>query len=168
MLARRSEPTCGTESGCLAPSSRYYRSSRAPPPARPCARPPVDRERFDVALSLHASGLWPGREVRIWDEFHRLGTVMSQAQGAHAYKVRQLSRWGFFFRAHGAEIDHIYGKYGTKAFLVELTRSGLHPLKPSLLKVPFRWYNPERPERHVDKGWAAIRALVHTLSDEGR
>ncbi len=154
----------------------YYRSSRAPlsqPETRALDRL-LDRERFDVALSLHAfggfvytpwAGLWERPED--WTEFHRLGTVMSQAQGAHAYKVRQLSRWGFFFRAHGAEIDHIYGKYGTKAFLIELTRSGLHPLKPSLLKVPFRWYNPERPDRHVDKGWAAIRALVHTLSYEG-
>lgn len=154
----------------------YYRTSRAPlsqPETRALDRL-LDRERFDVALSLHAfggfvytpwAGLWERPED--WTEFHRLGTIMSQAQGAHAYKVRQLSRWGFFFRAHGAEIDHIYGKYGTKAFLIELTRSGLHPLKPSLLKVPFRWYNPERPDRHVDKGWAAIRALVHTLSYEG-
>ena len=155
----------------------YYRTSRAPlsqPESRALDRL-LDRERFDVALSLHAfggfvytpwAGLWERPDD--WTEFHRLGTVMSQAQGAHAYKVRQLSRWGFFFRAHGAEIDHIYGKYGTKAFLIELTRSGLHPLKPSFLKVPFRWYNPERPERHVDKGWAAIRALVHTLSYEGK
>lgn len=155
----------------------YYRSSRAPlsqPESRALDRL-LARERFDVALSLHAfggfvytpwAGLWERPDD--WDEFHRLGTIMSQAQGAHAYKVRQLSRWGFFFRAHGAEIDHIYGTYGTKAFLIELTRSGLHPLKPGLLKVPFRWYNPERPERHVDKGWAAIRALVHTLADENK
>ncbi len=154
----------------------YYRASPAPlsqPESRALDRL-LDKERFDVALSLHAFGgfvytPWAGDWARPedWAEFHRLGTVMSQAQGAHAYKVRQLSRWGFFFRAHGAEIDHIYGKYGTKAFLVELTRSGLNPLKPSTFKSPFRWYNPARPERHVDKGWAAIRALVHTLAREG-
>ena len=136
-------------------------------------------EDFDVAISLHAfggfvytpwAGLWERPED--WENLHRLGTIMSQAQGAHAYKVRQLSRWGFFFRAQGAEIDHIYGKYGTLAYLIELTRSGLNPFRPSTLKDPFRWYNPLAPERHVDKGVSALRALVHTLAwnqgvDEG-
>ncbi len=153
----------------------YYRASPAPlsqPESRALDRL-LARERFDAALSLHAfggfvytpwAGLW--ERPQDWGEHHRLATVMSQSQGAHAYKVRQLARWGFFFRAHGAEIDHIYGKYGTKAFLIELTRSGLRPFRPSSLKDPFRWYNPERPERHVSKGWSAIRALVHTLSRE--
>ena len=108
----------------------YYRSSRAPlsqPETRALDRL-LDRERFDVALSLHAfggvhapAGLWERPE----DGMSSIGSARhGQAQGAHAYKVRQLSRWGFFFRAHGAEIDHIYGKYGTKAFLVELTARG--------------------------------------------
>ena len=93
---------------------------------------------------------------------------MSQAQGAHAYKVRQLSRWGFFFRAQGSELDHMYGKYGTKSFLIELTRSGLDPFRPNTWKEYFRWYNPIEPDRHVDKGVSALRALVYTISFEGR
>ena len=127
-----------------------------------------------MAVSLHAFGgfmytPWAGAWERPedWKVHHRLGTVMSQAQGAHAYKVRQLSRWGFFFRAHGAEIDHIYGKYDTVAFLIELTRSGLNPFRPETFKTPFNWYNPKKPARHVDKGVSALRALVHTLSMSG-
>ena len=133
------------------------------------------KEEFDIAVSLHAFGgfiylPWAGRWKRPdeWKEMHRWGMVMSQAQGAHAYKVRQLSRWGFFFRAQGAEIDHIYGKYGTFAYLMELTRSGLHPFRPATWKDYFRWYNPSRPQRHVEKGSHALRALVHTRAWEDR
>ena len=132
-------------------------------------------ERFDVALSLHSfggfvytpwSGLW--ERPADWPELHRLGTVMSQAQGSHAYKVRQLSRWGFFFRAHGSEIDHIYGKYGTLAYLIELSRSGVNPFRPQTFREYFHWYNPQRPDRHVERGVRALRSLVHTLDWEGR
>lgn len=152
---------------------QYYRSTKAPlsQPESQALDRLLAKEDFDVAVSLHAfggfvytpwAGLWERPED--WKTHHRLGTVMSQAQGAHAYKVRQLSRWGFFFRAHGAEIDHIYGQYDTLAFLIELTRSGLNPFRPRSFKSPFNWYNPKRPKRHVDKGIASLRALVYTLS----
>ena len=154
----------------------YYGHS-AEPLSQPESRA-LDRlleERFDFAISLHAFGgfiytPWAGRWKRPqdWKDIHRWGTVMSQAQGAHAYKVRQLSRWGFFFRAQGAEIDHIYGKYGTLAYLIELTRSGLHPFRPSTWKDYFRWYNPREPGPHVEKGSHALRALVHTRAWEDR
>lgn len=132
------------------------------------------QEGFDVAVSLHSFGgffytPWSG----IWTQppdmqtFVRLGDIMGKAQGAHAYKTRQLSRWGFFFRAHGSEIDHIYGRYGTLPFLIELSRSGLSPWRPQDFKRPFRLYNPIRPAKHVDKGVSAIRQLVGTMSREG-
>ena len=154
----------------------YYRSTEAPlsQPESQALDRLLAAESFDVAVSLHAfggfmytpwAGLWERPED--WKIHHRLGTVMSQAQGAHAYKVRQLSRWGFFFRAHGAEIDHIYGKYDTVAFLIELTRSGLNPFRPETFKSPFNWYNPKEPARHVEKGVSALRALVYTASMEG-
>ena len=80
----------------------YYSSSRAPlsQPETRALDGLTERERFDVALGLtpSAGSSTPlGRALGApedWTEFHRLGTVMSQAQGAHAYKVRQLSRWG--------------------------------------------------------------------------
>jgi hypothetical protein len=131
-------------------------------------------EQFDVAISLHSfggfvytpwAGLW--ERPKDWETLHRLGTIMSQAQGAHAYKVRQLSRWGFFFRAQGAEIDHIYGKYGTLAYLIELSRSGINPFRPYTLRDHFYWYNPPRPDRHVEKGHGSLQALVHTLAWDG-
>jgi len=153
----------------------YYASSPAPlsqPESQAIDK--LASTGFDVAVSLHAFGgffyyPWSGLWQRPPDhqEFVRLGRVMAKAQGSHAYKVRQLSRWGFFFRAHGSEIDHIYGEYGTLAFLIELTRSGLNPLRPRTLGTHFRWFNPVRPDRHIDKGVSALRALVGTLAWDG-
>lgn len=127
------------------------------------------RERYDRAASLHAFGgffyyPWTGRFARPPDEaeFVRLGRRMEQAQGAHAYRTRQLGRWGFFFRAQGSEIDHLYGRYGTHAFLVELTRSGIEPLRPWTWKSYFRWYNPADADPHVERGVRAMRALIET------
>lgn len=127
----------------------------------------AERERYDRAASLHAFGgffyhPWSGRWKRTKDhaEFVRLGRMMEDAQGAHAYKTRQLSRWGFFFRAQGTELDHLYGRYETKTFLIELTRSGIKPLRPKTWKTYFRWYNPEDADPHRALGLAAVRALV--------
>jgi hypothetical protein len=125
------------------------------------------RERFDRAASLHAFGgffyyPWAGRWQRPpdWAAFVHLGQAMEAAQGPRAYKTQQLARWAFFFRAHGAEIDHLYGRYGTFAFLIELTRSGVNVLKTKDFRTYFRWYNPREPGRHLEKAVAALRALA--------
>lgn len=123
------------------------------------------REHYDRAVSLHAFGgfmfyPWSGRWERPADDdaFRALGHAMQLAQNGRAYDVRQLARWGFFFRAQGSEIDHLYGTYGTKAFLIELTRSGI-TLNPHTWHTYFRWYNPSDPRPHVDGGVRALRAL---------
>ena len=41
--------------------------------------------------------------------------------GKHPYRAKQLSHWMFFFRAQGTELDHFYGKYDSRAFLIEST-----------------------------------------------
>lgn len=108
---------------------------------------------------------WTGRWARPPDHaaFVTLGREMEGAQGTGACRSRQLSRWGFFFRAQGTEIDHLYGRYGTLAWLVELTRSGFDPLHPATsLSSPFRWYNPEDPRPRTERGVAALRALIGT------
>ncbi|MBA2322265.1 MAG: hypothetical protein H0V89_14065 [Deltaproteobacteria bacterium] len=127
----------------------------------------ANERRFDRAASLHAFGgylyhPWSGRWARPPDylDLHRLGREMETAQAGHAYRTRQLSRWGFFFRAHGTEIDHLYGKYGTSAWLIELTRSGLQPGKRDGMRAFFRWYNPERSTAHRQRGVAGVRALA--------
>ncbi len=132
-------------------------------------------ERFDVAVSLHAFGgflyyPWAGRWERPdhWKEFQDLALVMQGGMGAHAYRPRQLSRWGFFFRGLGMEIDHLYGTYGTKAFLVETTRSGLSPLRPAEWTHPFRLYNPLDPARHVREGIRLLRALAWEVGSGSR
>ena len=128
-------------------------------------------ERFDTAVSLHCWGgylyfPWAGHFDRTPDhaEFVALATTMQQAQGRHPYRVQQLSHWGFFFRALGSEIDHLYGQYGTRAFLIEMGRSGIHPLKPDTWRDPFRFYNPVDPRHHTEMGFQALRALAwHTV-----
>jgi len=123
------------------------------------------RECYARAASLHAFGgffyyPWSGRWAAPPDQdaFVAIGRAMEAAQGPKAYKTRQLARWGFFFRAQGTEIDHLYGVYGTKAFLVELTRSGIR--NPHDLKTPFRRYNPRHREAHVEQGLEAMHTLV--------
>ncbi len=130
----------------------------------------ADEGRFHLAFSLHAFGgfvytPWSGRwsRPRDWRCMKLWGETLVAAQGAHAYKVRQLSRWGFFFRAQGTELDHLYGQYGTPTYLVELTRSGMNPLEPSTLFSYFRRYNPVHPARHVREGLRLLMTAVREL-----
>ncbi len=148
----------------------YYKTSPAPlsqPETR--ALDALAAEGWDAAVSLHAFGgyhflPWTGRWERPddWERLVALGRTMQSGQGAHAYKVMQLSRWMFFFRGHGMEIDHLYGSYGIPSVLVELTRSGI--TRRADLKTPFRWYNPRQPDRHVEQGAGALRAIAWTMS----
>lgn len=148
-----------------------YHTSSAVPLSQPESRALdrlADRERYDRSVSLHAFGgylysPWAGRWRHPDDEqaFVTIGREMEQAQGFHAYRPRQLGRWGFFFRAQGAELDHLYGRYGTLAWLIELTRSGFDPRRPlESLRTYFRWYNPADPRPHVARGLAALRVLI--------
>ncbi len=125
----------------------------------------ADAERFDAAVSLHAFGgffysPWAGRWERPADhaEFGRLGGLMQNAMVNHPYRPRQLSRWGFVFRGLGMELDHLYGSYGTYAFLVETTRSGVETLAD--LGSNFRIYNPRDPGPHAREGVRYLRALA--------
>jgi hypothetical protein len=128
------------------------------------------REIYDSAISLHAFGgfvyyPWAGRWERAEDygRLHALATEMASAQSAHAYKPRQLARWGFFFRGHGMELDHLYAEHGTLAYLVETTRSGQDLLRPGEWGFPFRWYNPRQPARHAEEGAALLRAWSRSI-----
>jgi len=124
---------------------------------------------FDLAVSLHAWGglvylPWSGRWDRPpdWPSLHALGVAMNAGQGAHAYRWEQLARWGFFFRAQGSEIDHLYGTYGIPAALVECTKTGLSPFRPGEWGNFFRRYNPRDPSRHVREGLRLLRAgMMH-------
>ncbi len=129
---------------------------------------------FDLAVSLHAFGgfvyaPWSGawRRPPDWPHLLALGTALSSGQGARAYRVLQLARWGFFFRAQGSEIDHLYGRYGIPAFLVECTRSGIEPLRPSTWTDPFRRYNPRDPQPHVREVARLLRAGAVALAAGG-
>ena len=144
----------------------YYQHSETPlsQPESQALDALASREHYDRAVSLHAFGgfmfyPWSGKWERTDDDddFRRLGHAMQLAQNGRAYDVRQLARWGFFFRAQGTEIDHLYGTYGTEAFLIELTRSGV-TLDPRTWKY-FRWYNPTDPDPHVAGGVRALHAL---------
>ncbi len=128
--------------------------------------------KFDVAISLHAFGgffyyPWAGKWPRAadWAELHRLGVVMQDAMSQRPYKPRQLSRWGFFFRGQGMEVDHLYGQHGAMSFLVETTRSGIE--RPADLGTSFRWYNPRDPRPHAAEGVRYLRAMATEIA-QGR
>ncbi|MEQ1501771.1 MAG: M14 family metallopeptidase [Myxococcota bacterium] len=153
----------------------YHASSPAPlsQPETRALDALAARERYDRAASLHAFGgylytPWTGRWRRpeAWPAFVAIGRSMEAAQGPHAYRTRQLSRWGFFFRANGSEIDHLYGRYGTLGYLIELTRSGFDLAHPAdSLRRYVRWYDPEEPRPHVERGVAALQALIRADDD---
>lgn len=131
-------------------------------------------EQFDYAVSMHAFGgfhyfPWAGRWERPpdWQAHLRLGRVMEWGEVEHAYKSRQLSRWGFFFRGLGMEVDHFYAEYGARSFLIEMTRSGLHPLRPGEWSSNFRLYNPPDPAPHAERGMRGLRQLLWFVARPG-
>ncbi len=151
---------------------RRYATSPAPlsQPESQAIDALADRERFDVAVSLHAyggyiyypwAGLWERPPDR--DDFEALGRVFEAGMTTRTYRTQQLSRWAFFFRGHGMEIDHLYGQYGTRAFLVELTRTGRSLWRPRTWKPRFRIYNPEDPQREVNRAVPGLTALARHL-----
>jgi len=132
---------------------------------------------YRAVVSLHAFGgylyhPWSSSWQRPpgWQGYVQSGRCMEQAQGAGAFRTRQLARWGFFFRAHGTELDHFHrdppdglasatrGTPETQSWLLEISRSGL--ARPRDRKTPFRWYNPRRSDPHVDRTVAALDALL--------
>lgn len=154
-----------------------YHSSSEAPLSQPESQA-IDRlarlGRYDLAASLHAFGgwiylPWSGRWQRPPDyqRLYELGRTMAAAQGRGAYKVLQLSRWGFFFRAQGSELDHLYGEHGIPTVLMECTRSGLSLFRPREWRYYFRWYNPRNPARHLREGRRALAAgLRHSSRDD--
>ena len=127
-----------------------------------------EQYRFDASVSIHAFGgyiyyPWAGRYYRPedWKEMHQLAEAMKQAQaGKHPYRIKQLSHWMFLFRAQGTELDHFYGKYGSRAFLIESTRSGIQWWRRSDWTDPFRLYNPRDPTLDINRCTQSIHALI--------
>ncbi len=125
----------------------------------------AERHAYRAVVSLHAFGgylyhpfssRW--RRPEDWEGYVQTGRTMEKAQGAGAFRTRQLARWGFFFRAHGTELDHFHRPEETQSWLLEISRSGL--ARPADRKTPFRWYNPRRPTPHVKRAVAAVDALL--------
>ncbi len=127
---------------------------------------------FEGFVSLHSFGgfiyyPWAGLWARApdWPRLQQIGEAMEGGMGPHAYRPRQLSRWAFFFRGLGMEVDHVYGEFGIPAFLVETTRSGI--TRPADLHTYFRWYNPREPARHVRAGVGMLHAwAIATLASQ--
>lgn len=152
----------------------YYHS---PAPLSQPESQALDRlgaEGFDAVVSLHAFGgflyyPWSGDFSPPPDKatFEAMGQAMAAGQPRGQYTPKQLSHWGFFFRALGSELDHFYGKYGSYTFLIELTRSGIQPTRPSTWRDHFRWYNPVDPALGRAQGLGALRGLIGFV-EEGR
>ena len=122
--------------------------------------------RFDRALSFHSFGAWifwpwAGRRAQTADE-PRFAALAAQMQRAmpRPYKTIQLGRWARWFRAGGAEIDHLYGRYRTLAFLIEVSEGGRKMADPGSWLDAFTWFNPPDVQREAENAAAAAMALV--------
>ena len=151
----------------------YYTQSTAPlsqPESQAIDRLAASAE-FEYAISLHSFGgyifyPWAGLYGPTTDHraFQEIGRFLEGAQtGRYPYKSMQLTHWWFMFRAQGSEIDHLYGKYGIKAFLIELTRTGLSLKNWRDYKDPFRWYNPKEPQKDIQRGLDMILGLSRKM-----
>lgn len=155
----------------------YYRTTAPEPFSQPesAAIDALAGRGYDRVASLHAFGgylyhPWAGAWERTEDhaEYVAMGRKMEAAQGGRAYRTRQLSRWGFFFRAHGTELDHMYAEHGAQSWLFEITRSGADWRRPlHSYRTYFRWYNPTNPRPHSRRAVAALRELIRTDPHRG-
>jgi hypothetical protein len=76
------------------------------------------------------------------------------------YRAVQLGRWARWFSAGGAEIDHLYGRYRTLAFLVEVSHGGRRMDSPGTWLDAFAWFNPPDVAREVEDVAEAALALA--------
>lgn len=151
------------------------------PGSGPCSEPEVAALRDlcaahppQAAISFHAFGgwifyPWASRAEPTPDDerFTALASRLS-ASMLQSYRVTQLGRWARWFRAYGAEIDHLYGRHGTLAFLIEVSKGGLDAARPATWVDPLSWFNPRDPSAHVRNVLpAAILLAVETARSSG-
>jgi len=158
-------------------TKRYYYTSHEPlsqPESQALDRLAADIQP-DAVVSLHAFGgyvyyPWGGRNDPTEDqrEHQRLAEVMIRSQSNGGYITVQLGKWANWFKAHGVEIDHFYGKYGAKSFIIELSHSGINLFDWDTVRDFFRWYNPIDPAPHVDNGYNAVRGLIYDYAYQVR
>ncbi|MSP63007.1 MAG: hypothetical protein EXR72_22260 [Myxococcales bacterium] len=129
--------------------------------------------RFDRALSFHSFGgwiFWPWATSRRPspddDRLRALATAM-QSRQARPYRAVQLGRWSRFFRAGGAEIDHLHGRHGTLALLMEVSHGGRSVGRPSTWLDPFAWFNPLDVRGEVENVVEAALALAESPKTQG-
>lgn len=117
------------------------------------------------ALSLHAFGGWvfypwgarrdPTPDA---ERFETIADAMCARMPRDRYRHRQLGKWARWFRGHGMEIDHLYARHGTLAFLMEISRGGASATRPATWIDPLRWFNPPDPRAEVDN---VLPAALH-------
>ena len=121
---------------------------------------------IDRALSLHSIGNmilmpWGGvwREPLDIHKHRRVARALRRRLGN--YTIRQVSHWlpGVSF-AHGMEIDHLHQRYGATSILIECTRGELSLRNPSVLRDPFRIFNPARGRDQAKLIANAVDAFV--------
>jgi hypothetical protein len=123
------------------------------------------RVRPGHAVSLHAFGRqvflpFAGSRALPRDaaRLRELGEAIARVP-SRPYRVSHLGRRSRFFRAPGAEIDHMYGHHGALAFLLELG-GGPRLADPASWTEPYRWYNPAEPAFAAEVGEVAVALEV--------
>jgi hypothetical protein len=120
-----------------------------------------------LAVSLHAFGRWiflpyagSEREPEAAGQLLSIARTMVSRQ-PEPYRIAQLGRRSRWFRARGAEIDHMLERHGVLAFLIEIG-AGPRLAAPATWLSPYRWYTP--PDALLQRDVASVVAAVEALA----
>jgi hypothetical protein len=124
----------------------------------------VEHESPALAISFHSFGRWifypPAARRRAARDAALLASAAEAARGiAPRYRVAQLGRWRFWFRAFGTEIDFFQSR-GARAFLVETSAGGFGRWPWRRALHPFSIFNPPDAEPELERLTPALRRLV--------
>jgi hypothetical protein len=133
------------------------------PGSRPASEPEVEAvaqhlspRRIDRAVSLHSFGgmvlyppggsYWPVADAAEHRAWARRIAAAAPYHGQRAYRATPAA-WWWGMRLGGLELDWFHDRHGALSLLVECSRGGFWPPRPSRLVEPFAWFNPPRVDR---------------------
>ncbi|MFA6450679.1 MAG: M14 family zinc carboxypeptidase [bacterium] len=123
---------------------------------------------FKASIAFHSFGsaiLFPYNHTpdkcRDHDAFMDIGSEMSKSQNA-PYTVKPSYK---MYSTNGSINDWMYDECGILAFLIEIGKLGVSPVRPETWVNPFYWYNPIDPREEIANVLPACFCLADTIRD---